>query len=72
MFANSRLTRRMVSLNARPAHLVGPMLGWCWGRCRTFLEYGPLAPIAAPAEHGLSWSANAERQPNGYPDPEGH
>jgi len=32
-----------VSLNARSAHLVGLMLGWCRGRCRTFLEYGPLA-----------------------------
>lgn len=24
--------------------LVGMMRGWRWGRCRTFLEYGPLAP----------------------------
>ena len=43
LLANSRLSRRPVSLNARSAHLVGLMLGWCRGRCRTFLEYGPLA-----------------------------
>ena len=48
LLANSRLGRRLVSLNARPAHLVRLMLGCRWGRCRTFLEYGPLAPIAAP------------------------
>jgi hypothetical protein len=42
LLANSRLSRRLLSLNARSAHLVGLILGWCWGRCRTFLEYGPL------------------------------
>jgi len=37
-----------VSLNARPARLVGLMLGWCWGRCRTFLEYGLFVPSGGP------------------------
>jgi len=33
-----------MSLNAFVAHAVRFMLGWCWGRCRTFLEYGRLRP----------------------------
>ena len=40
----SRPGRHLLSLNACVAHLVGLVHDWCWGRCRTFLEYGPLAP----------------------------
>ena len=47
LLANSRLSRCLLSLNARSAHLVDLMLGWCWGRCRTFLEYGDVSPPAA-------------------------
>ena len=32
LLANSGLSRRLASLNARSAYLVGLMLGWCWGR----------------------------------------
>ena len=44
--ANSRLSRRLPSLNTCAAQLVGLVLGWCWDRCRTFLEYEPLAQSA--------------------------
>jgi hypothetical protein len=47
MFANSRLSRRLSSPNARSAHLVDLMPGWCWGRCRSLLEYGDVSPPAA-------------------------
>jgi hypothetical protein len=40
MLANSRLSRRLLSLNRWAAQLVGLMVAWCWDRCRTFLEYG--------------------------------
>jgi hypothetical protein len=44
LLANSRLDQRLLPLSAYAAQLVGLMLVWCWGRCRTFLEYGPLCP----------------------------
>jgi|SRR5665647_503088 len=47
LLANSRLSWRLPSVSSCAAQLVGLVLGWCRGRCRTFLEYGPLAPIAA-------------------------
>lgn len=40
LFANSRLTRRLRSLSTCAAQQVGLTLRWCWGRCRTFLEFG--------------------------------
>lgn len=42
LLANSQLHRCLVSLNTCAAQLVGLVHGWCWDRCRTFLEYGPL------------------------------
>jgi hypothetical protein len=39
LFANSGLPRRLMSWNTCATHLVGLGLGWCRGRCRTFLEY---------------------------------
>jgi len=47
LFANSRVTRRLVSLPFSAVQLVGLELSWCRCRCRTFLEYGPLRPEAS-------------------------
>jgi len=44
LFANSRVTRRLVSLPFSAVQLVGLELSWCRCRCRTFLEYGHLPP----------------------------
>lgn len=42
-------------LIACAAQLVGSMLGWCWGRRRTFLENGPVAPYCGAP--GAIWRA---------------
>ena len=44
LLANSRRNRRYVSLGICPPLVMGRRLGWRWGRCRTFLEYGPPPP----------------------------
>jgi len=51
LLANSRLSRRLLSLNTCAAQLVGLVLGRLWDRCRDFLEYEPLAPrLPVPPE----------------------
>jgi hypothetical protein len=39
LLANSRLSRRLMSVSLHATHQAVPMLGRCRDRCRTFLEY---------------------------------
>lgn len=71
LFANSRRRRRLLSLNTCAAQLVGLVLGWCWGHCRTFVEYGPVRlvlPSTAPGfvfEYGRAAPSPARRVADG-------
>jgi len=49
MLANSRLSRRLLSLSPHATQLAVLVIGWCRVRCRTFLEYEALAQTAGAA-----------------------
>lgn len=49
LFANSRLSQRLLSLSLHATQLAVSVVGSCRVRCRTFLEYGPLDGTSAAA-----------------------
>ena len=49
LLANSRLSRRLLSLSPHATQLAVLAICWCRVRCRTFLEYEALAQTAGAA-----------------------
>ena len=60
LLANSRLSRRLLSLNPHATQLVVLVIRWCRVRCRTFLEY---SPMPRNYERGLrQWALTSGRE----------
>jgi len=47
LLANSRLRRCLALLSSVATQLVGLVVGWWCGRCRTFLEYGQSSSLVS-------------------------
>ena len=61
LLANSRLSRRLLSLGPQSTQLVVLVIGWCRVRCRTFLEYGSRHRRQGVSSQGLACSHDWRR-----------